>query len=118
MSPRVRHAGNGDSSSSSSTSSKPSLSSTAAEVNVMSSGPAATEEEEAGNLDRFSGDAMDSSPYFCLDDLWESFREWNAYGVGVPLVLNGGDSVIQYYVPYLSAIQLYDDPSRPVASTR
>ncbi|XP_044985873.1 uncharacterized protein LOC123453168 isoform X2 [Hordeum vulgare subsp. vulgare] len=131
--------GRADSDDSSSTSSKPSLASTAAEVNVMSSAPAAAEEEEAGNLDRFlasttpsvpvrnmpetslrmrrSGDAMDSSPYFCLDDLWESFREWSAYGAGVPLVLNGGDSVIQYYVPYLSAIQLYADPSRPVAST-
>ncbi|XBI75238.1 uncharacterized protein LOC125552963 isoform X2 [Triticum urartu] len=132
--------GRADSDDSSSTSSKPSLASTAAEVNVVSSAPPAEEEEEeAGNLDRFlasttpsvpvrntpetslrmrrSGDAMDSSPYFCLDDLWESFREWSAYGAGVPLVLNGGDSVIQYYVPYLSAIQLYADPSRPVAST-
>jgi hypothetical protein len=60
-----------------------------------------------------SGDAMDSGPYFCLGDLWEFFREWSAYGAGVPLVLNGSDSVIQYYVPYLSAIQLYADPSRP-----
>jgi hypothetical protein len=67
---------------------------------------------------RRSGDDMDSPPYFRLDDLWESFREWSAYGAGVPLVLNGGESVIQYYVPYLSAIQLYADPSRPDASTR
>ncbi|XP_009347366.2 uncharacterized protein LOC103939038 [Pyrus x bretschneideri] len=55
-------------------------------------------------------------PYFVLGDLWESFKEWSAYGAGVPLVLNGSDSVIQYYVPYLSAIQLYVDPSKP--STR
>jgi hypothetical protein len=67
---------------------------------------------------RRSGDDMDSPPYFCLDDLWESFREWSAYGAGVPLVLNGGESVIQYYVPYLSAIQLYADPARHDASTR
>lgn len=65
-----------------------------------------------------SGDIMDSPPYFCLEDLWESFREWSAYGAGVPLVLNGSDSVIQYYVPYLSAIQLCVDPSRPAARTR
>lgn len=52
-------------------------------------------------------------PYFVLDDLWESLKEWSAYGAGVPLVLSGGDSVVQYYVPYLSAIQLYIDPSRP-----
>ena len=67
---------------------------------------------------RRSGDAMDSRPYFCLGDLWESFREWSAYGAGVPLVLNGRNSVIQYYVPYLSAIQLYADPSRPSSRNR
>jgi hypothetical protein len=59
-----------------------------------------------------SGDAMNSSPYFCLGDLWEAFNEWSFYGAGVPVVLNGKDSVIQYYVPYLSAIQLYADPSK------
>lgn len=52
-------------------------------------------------------------PYFVLGDLWESFKEWSAYGAGVPLVLNGSDSVVQYYVPYLSGIQLYIDPSKP-----
>ncbi|GMI66611.1 hypothetical protein like AT5G49220 [Hibiscus trionum] len=51
--------------------------------------------------------------YYCLGDLWECFSEWSAYGVGVPLVLNGSDSVKQYYVPYLSGIQLYVDPHRP-----
>ncbi|KAL2343535.1 hypothetical protein Fmac_004820 [Flemingia macrophylla] len=45
--------------------------------------------------------------YFALSDLWESFKEWSAYGAGVPLVLDQSDSVVQYYVPYLSAIQLY-----------
>ncbi|KAM0928201.1 hypothetical protein ACQ4PT_002336 [Festuca glaucescens] len=118
-----------DSDDSSSTSSKSEV------ADVIVSSPAAA--EESGNLDRFlasttpsvpvrcssetslrmrrSGDDMDSPPYFFLDDLWESFREWSAYGAGVPLVLNGGESVIQYYVPYLSAIQLYADPSRPDA---
>ena len=37
-------------------------------------------------------------PYFVLGDLWESFEEWSAYGAGVPLLLNGSDSVVQYYV--------------------
>ncbi|OVA02588.1 Protein of unknown function DUF789 [Macleaya cordata] len=55
----------------------------------------------------------DFHPYFNLGDLWESFKEWSAYGAGVPLVLNGSDSVVQYYVPYLSGIQLYVDPSKP-----
>ncbi|KAK8946930.1 hypothetical protein KSP39_PZI007097 [Platanthera zijinensis] len=57
-------------------------------------------------------DEAESCPYFNLGDLWESFKEWSAYGAGVPLVLNGGDSVVQYYVPYLSGIQLYMDSSR------
>ncbi|KAE8664899.1 protein DEHYDRATION-INDUCED 19-like protein 4-like isoform X1 [Hibiscus syriacus] len=51
-------------------------------------------------------------PYFCLGDLWECFSEWSVYGVGVPLLLNGSDSVKQYYVPSLSGIQLYVDPNR------
>nr|XP_010906992.1 uncharacterized protein LOC105033774 [Elaeis guineensis] len=46
-------------------------------------------------------------PYFTLGDLWDSFKEWSAYGAGVPLVLNDSDCVVQYYVPYLSGIQLY-----------
>ncbi|XP_058076753.1 uncharacterized protein LOC131225266 [Magnolia sinica] len=58
-------------------------------------------------------------PYFSLGDLWESFKEWSVYGAGVPLVLNGSDSVVQYYVPYLSGIQLYvDSSSKPTLSLR
>lgn len=60
----------------------------------------------------------DYHPYFILGDLWESFKEWSAYGAGVPLVLNESDSVVQYYVPYLSGIQLYVDPSAPVTTIR
>ncbi|CAI8619634.1 unnamed protein product [Vicia faba] len=52
-------------------------------------------------------------PYFVLGDLWESFKEWSAYGAGVPLVLSGNESVTQYYNVSLSAIQLYIDPSNP-----
>ncbi|KAK6913717.1 Protein of unknown function DUF789 [Dillenia turbinata] len=59
-----------------------------------------------------SGDG-EINPYFVLGDLWESFKEWSVYGAGVPLVLNGSESVIQYYVPYLSGIQLYRDPLMP-----
>ncbi|KAJ8528787.1 hypothetical protein K7X08_030431 [Anisodus acutangulus] len=60
----------------------------------------------------------DPHPYFILGDLWESFGEWSAYGAGVPLVLNKSDCVIQYYVPYLSGIQLYIDPLRPSIKQR
>ncbi|KAI4344824.1 hypothetical protein L6164_012012 [Bauhinia variegata] len=52
-------------------------------------------------------------PYFVLGDLWESFKEWSAYGAGVPLVLSGNETVTQYYTVSLSAIQLYIDPSKP-----
>ncbi|KAG9135543.1 hypothetical protein Leryth_022282 [Lithospermum erythrorhizon] len=56
--------------------------------------------------------------YFVLGDLWESFKEWSVYGAGVPLILNGSDSVVQYYVPYLSGIQLYGDSSKCSHKTR
>lgn len=55
--------------------------------------------------------AVEFQPYFMLNDLWETFKEWSAYGAGVPLVLDECDSVIQYYVPYLSGIQLYGEPA-------
>ncbi|CAH8382359.1 unnamed protein product [Eruca vesicaria subsp. sativa] len=59
-------------------------------------------------------------PYFVLGDVWESFAEWSAYGTGVPLTLNNSsykDRVIQYYVPSLSAIQIYSD-SHALSSRR
>ncbi|KAJ7954140.1 Protein of unknown function (DUF789) [Quillaja saponaria] len=61
---------------------------------------------------------VEFQPYFVLGDLWESFEEWSAYGAGVPLVLNDSDSVVQYYVPYLSGIQIYGELMRPSAMTR
>ncbi|PIM99122.1 hypothetical protein CDL12_28387 [Handroanthus impetiginosus] len=57
-------------------------------------------------------------PYFILGDLWESFREWSVYGVGVPLPWDGSNSVVQYYVPSLSGIQLYIDPLSHVMEPR
>ncbi|KAK6157642.1 hypothetical protein DH2020_011890 [Rehmannia glutinosa] len=56
--------------------------------------------------------------FFVLSDLWSSFKEWSAYGVGVPLILNDSDGVVQYYVPYLSGIQLYADLSKSTAKLR
>ncbi|KAG6764217.1 hypothetical protein POTOM_031676 [Populus tomentosa] len=55
---------------------------------------------------------VESEPYFVLGDLWESFKEWSAYGAGVPLILNDSDCVVQYYVPYLSGIQIYADSTK------
>ena len=61
---------------------------------------------------------VESQPYFVLGDLWESFKEWSAYGAGVPLVLNDNDSVVQYYVPYLSGIQIYATTPKPSLLSR
>ncbi|GFZ19373.1 hypothetical protein Acr_28g0000780 [Actinidia rufa] len=57
-------------------------------------------------------------PYYCLGDLWESFKEWSVYGAGVPLLLKGEDSIIQYYVPYLSGIQLRRGEESDAESSR
>ncbi|KAJ9547602.1 hypothetical protein OSB04_020145 [Centaurea solstitialis] len=57
-------------------------------------------------------------PYYCLGDLWETFREWSAYGAGVPLLLHGRYPTTQYYVPFLSGMQLYVDPQKPERKLR
>lgn len=61
---------------------------------------------------------VESRAFFYLEDLWESFSEWSVYGAGVPLLLNGRDQIEQYYVPFLSGIQLYKDPSGPSSRLR
>ncbi|XP_050372010.1 uncharacterized protein LOC126789958 [Argentina anserina] len=61
---------------------------------------------------------VEFQPYFVLGDLWESFKEWSAYGAGVPLILNDSDSVVQYYVPYLSGIQIYGNSVKLSAKSR
>ncbi|XP_015883863.3 uncharacterized protein LOC107419626 isoform X2 [Ziziphus jujuba] len=53
----------------------------------------------------------DRIEYFTLRDLWDCYGEWSAYGVGTPVLLNSGETVLQYYVPYLSAIQIYSNKS-------
>lgn len=60
----------------------------------------------------------EGKPYFALEGLWEFFKEWSAYGAGVPLVLNESGSVVQYYVPYLSGIQLYVESTVASVITR
>ncbi|XP_073156608.1 uncharacterized protein [Henckelia pumila] len=45
--------------------------------------------------------------FFTLGDLWESFDEWSACGLGVPIISDGGHNLTQYFVPYLSAIQIF-----------
>ncbi|KAK6785096.1 hypothetical protein RDI58_018551 [Solanum bulbocastanum] len=45
--------------------------------------------------------------YFTLGDLWNCYDEWSAYGAGVPIKTNSAETLVQYYVPYLSAIQIF-----------
>lgn len=60
----------------------------------------------------------DSHTFFYLEDLWETFSEWSVYGRGVPLLLYGREPIKQYYVPFLSGMQLYIDPSKASTRTR
>ncbi|KAJ6433407.1 hypothetical protein OIU84_017160 [Salix udensis] len=53
----------------------------------------------------------DTVKYFTLGDLWNCYDEWSAYGAGVPIVLNNDETLVQYYVPYLSAIQILTSDS-------
>ncbi|KAF5754491.1 hypothetical protein HanXRQr2_Chr17g0791891 [Helianthus annuus] len=48
--------------------------------------------------------------FFTLGDLWSCFDEWSAYGAGVPIKADG-ETIVQYYVPYLSAIQIFTSNS-------
>ncbi|MED6109822.1 hypothetical protein PIB30_037130 [Stylosanthes scabra] len=58
----------------------------------------------------------DTIEYFTLKDLWECYSEWSAYGAGIPVMRETGETLTQFYVPYLSAIQIYSTKS--VAASR
>ncbi|URD81917.1 hypothetical protein MUK42_02880 [Musa troglodytarum] len=60
-------------------------------------------------------DGKDSVEFFNLGDLWEQYYEWSACGAGVPVSLHGGEMAVQYYVPYLSGVQIYTNkaPAAP-----
>ncbi|XP_059454483.1 uncharacterized protein LOC132184758 [Corylus avellana] len=60
----------------------------------------------------------DTIEYFTLRDLWECYDEWSAYGAGTPVLLNGGETVMQYYVPYLSALQICTNKSAAASRNR
>lgn len=53
----------------------------------------------------------DMVEYFTLGDLWDCYDEWSAYGAGTQVALSSGETIRQYYVPYLSAIQIYSNKS-------
>ncbi|KAL0697852.1 hypothetical protein Bca4012_053974 [Brassica carinata] len=60
-------------------------------------------------------ESKDETEYFKLSDLWDCFDELSAYGLGSEVLLNDGESVMQYYVPYLSAIQIYTSKSPAIS---
>ncbi|KAK1388232.1 Transducin/WD40 repeat superfamily protein [Heracleum sosnowskyi] len=43
---------------------------------------------------------------FMLRDLWKCFEEWSAYGRGTEVILPDGETVLQYFTPYVSAVQI------------
>lgn len=52
--------------------------------------------------------------YFTLSDLWNCYDEWSVYGAGVPISLNNTtETLVQYYVPYLSALQIFTSAPSP-----
>uniref|UniRef100_A0A0D6R3J1 DUF789 domain-containing protein n=1 Tax=Araucaria cunninghamii TaxID=56994 RepID=A0A0D6R3J1_ARACU len=55
---------------------------------------------------------VESGQYYRMADLWDRYDEWSAYGAGVPILLDSKETVVQYYVPYLSAMQIYTTKSR------
>jgi len=51
--------------------------------------------------------ADSESPAYALSELWDAFAEPSAFGAEVPLALQEGEDVSQYYVPFLSGVQLF-----------
>lgn len=48
-----------------------------------------------------------TTPFLYFSDLWNSYEEWSFYGCGVHLSMPEKESATQYFVPYLSALQIY-----------
>lgn len=85
----------------------------AAELGVSSEGGGGGARGAVGNAESFLVHSaplvqrwgVDGVPY-TVADVWHAFEEASTYGVGVPLCLQDGESAVQYYVPFLSAVQL------------
>ncbi|PAN39219.1 hypothetical protein PAHAL_7G228700 [Panicum hallii] len=54
--------------------------------------------------------------FYYLGDLWNSFYKWSACGVGTSVCIAPGGTVEQYFVPYLSAMELYANETNVPAS--
>ncbi|MBA0649200.1 hypothetical protein Goklo_016789, partial [Gossypium klotzschianum] len=51
------------------------------------------EDSNGGNLETNEKERDEEG--YSLSEVWESYSEWSAYGVDVPIVLNNGDCVVQ-----------------------
>jgi len=56
-------------------------------------------------------ESLDGSSGYALSDLFAAFEEPSAFGIEVPLRLSPSQIVSQYYVPFLSGMQLYERES-------
>jgi len=54
-----------------------------------------------------SSSSKDDDVSYVLSELWDAFVEPSAFGAEVPLRLQEGQDVSQYYVPFLSGVQLF-----------
>ena len=73
---------------------------------VVSTTPLVPARDAPGDVGRGGGGGRRAP--FALCDLWASFDEWSAFGVEVPLLLDDQDrEVFQYYVPFLSGMQIF-----------
>ncbi|KAJ6867755.1 hypothetical protein NC652_038832 [Populus alba x Populus x berolinensis] len=95
--------------------------------------PSATQQQHHSNLERFLQCVTPTPPskflpqscILDLNSLWQPlgtkdmhfgrfmdcYDEWSAYGAGTQVALSSGETIRQYYVPYLSAIQIYSNKS-------
>ncbi|WOL09839.1 hypothetical protein Cni_G18592 [Canna indica] len=59
----------------------------------------------------------DGAQFFYLEEFWEQYNEPSAYGLDVPVYLQIGE-VSQYFVPSLSALQIYTRKAPLAAASR
>ncbi|KAJ1287665.1 hypothetical protein BS78_02G028400 [Paspalum vaginatum] len=66
----------------------------------------------------YCANITEGGKYYYLGDLWNRFYEWSTCGVGTSVCIAPGEKMVQYFVPYLSAIQLYTNRTMVPTSQR
>lgn len=61
----------------------------------------------ATNANARAREVSTSTSTYALSELFDAFEEPSAFGAEVPLRLQEGEDVSQYYVPFLSGLQLF-----------